>query len=155
MHGDFSRTTFDQRKHYSGVLAQQGRVDLDADGIEQVAITQHYLRALATDLIGPHGGPGDGFAIDTVSDRFDFAILPGRYYVDGVLCENEGVEATYRSQPDHRIGSGEELQANKSYLIYLDVWERLVTFVEDDSIREIALSGGRSSRSSPSGSPSA
>ncbi|SRR6266508_381523 len=141
MHGDFSRTTFDPRKHYSGVLAQQGRVDVDADGIEQVAITQHYLRALARDLIGPHGGPGEGFAIDTVSDRFDFAILQGRYYVDGVLCENESAEVTYRSQPDHRIGGGDELQANRSYLVYLDVWERLVTFVEDDSIREIALGG--------------
>jgi hypothetical protein len=152
MHGDFSRTTFDPRKHYSGVLAQQGRVDLDADGGEQLAITQHLLRALATDLIGPHGGPGDGFAIDTVSDRFDFAILPGRYYVDGILCENEDVEVatpapgtvrpvTYRSQPDHDIGASDELQANKAYLVYLDVWERLVTFVEDDSIREIALGG--------------
>jgi hypothetical protein len=141
MHGDFSRTTFDPRKHYSGVLAQQGRVDLDADGLEQVAITQHYLRALAGDLIGPHGGPGDGFAIDTAPDRFDFAIRQGRYYVDGILCENEGAEVTYRSQPDHRIEGDDQLQANRSYLVYLDVWERLVTFVEDDSIREIALGG--------------
>jgi hypothetical protein len=152
MHGDFSRTTFDPRKHYSGVLAQQGRADLDADGAEQVAITLHYLRALARDLIGPHGGSGDGFAIDTAPDRFDFAILPGHYYVDGILCENEGREAaapanatvrpiTYMTQPDHRVGADDKLQANKRYLVYLDVWERLVTSVEDDAIREVALGG--------------
>jgi hypothetical protein len=155
MHGDFSRTTFDPRKHYSGVLAQQGRVSLDADEGEQVAIGQHLLRSLARDLIGPHGGPGDGFTI-AEADPFDFAILPGHYYVEGILCENEGQDdagpgqqgaaptavapVTYNTQPDRPPGV-DPLQANKTYLVYLDVWERFVTYVEDDSIREVALRG--------------
>ena len=30
MRGDFSRFSFDQRKHYNAVLVQQGRVTVDA-----------------------------------------------------------------------------------------------------------------------------
>ena len=41
MPGDYSRNTFDPRRHYSGVLMQQGRVQLDADWNEQQAIAAH------------------------------------------------------------------------------------------------------------------
>ena len=45
---------------------------------------------------------------------------------------------TYRSQPDliglPGLGAGQQQ-------LYLDVWERLITSLEDDSIREIALNG--------------
>jgi len=60
MKGDFTRYTFDRTRHFSRVLMQQGRVQLDADWNEQAAILLHYLRALAADMIGPFGGPGPG-----------------------------------------------------------------------------------------------
>ena len=41
MKGDFSRQTYKKAKHYSGVLMQQGRVQLDADWNEQQAIARH------------------------------------------------------------------------------------------------------------------
>ncbi len=41
MKGDFSRQTFSQGKHYSAVLLQQGRVQLDADWNESQAIHEH------------------------------------------------------------------------------------------------------------------
>jgi hypothetical protein len=63
MNGDFSRDTFHPAHRYSRVLMQQGRVLLDADWNEQTSILLHQLRALARDLIGPHGGPGEGFRI--------------------------------------------------------------------------------------------
>jgi hypothetical protein len=44
MKGDFSRDSFDPVKHFSRVLQQQGRVQLDADWNEQAAILLHYLR---------------------------------------------------------------------------------------------------------------
>ena len=95
MKGDFSRDTFDPRKHYSRVSMQQGRVQLDADWNEQTAILLYHLRTLARDLIGPAGGPSDslGFEIRvgnqrTSSRRRDLTISPGRYYVDGIMCEN-------------------------------------------------------------------
>jgi len=59
MKGDFSRVTFDVTKHFSRVLMQQGRVQLDADWNEQTAILLHFLQSLAEDLIGEHGGPAD------------------------------------------------------------------------------------------------
>ena len=47
MKGDFSRRTFDEKKHYRRVLMQQGRVQLDSDWNEQIDINLHYFRSLA------------------------------------------------------------------------------------------------------------
>src|SRR5690349_1470414 len=90
MKGDFTRDTFDARKHYTRVLMQQGRVQLDADWNEQISSLLHYMRALAADLIGPYGGPEKdlGFRLSTNPDLSnDFFIGAGHYYVDGILCE--------------------------------------------------------------------
>src|SRR5215468_3376097 len=91
MKADFTRNTFDPLKHFTRVLMQQGRVQLDADWNEQAAIQLHYLRALATDIIGQHAGPSDnlGFAITKLASPVtnDFRIGAGHYYVDGLLCE--------------------------------------------------------------------
>src|SRR5947199_309285 len=59
MKADFTRDTFNPLKHFSRVLMQQGRVQLDADWNEQTAILLYYLRNLGADLIGRHGGPAD------------------------------------------------------------------------------------------------
>jgi hypothetical protein len=48
---------------------------------------------------------------------------------------------TYLTQPDYPVPDAAKLASNSSYLIYLDVWERLITYVEDDAIREVALGG--------------
>ena len=64
MNGDFSRVTFDPGKHYSSVLLQQGRVQLDADANEQAALGLYQLRAALADIIGPYAGsPVDSFMI--------------------------------------------------------------------------------------------
>jgi len=99
--GDFTRDTFCPAKHFSRVLMQQGRVQLDADWNEQVAILLRYQRLLAADLIGPHGGPDEfGFAIgEVIPGEEDFEIAPGHYYVDGVLCELESTPVVI-SVPD-------------------------------------------------------
>ncbi len=47
---------------------------------------------------------------------------------------------TYRSQPDNSVPEG-DLNPGQSYLVYLDVWERHVTNIQDDTIREVALGG--------------
>ena len=41
MRGDFSRQTFEAEQHYSAVLLQQGRVQLDADWNEELDIAAH------------------------------------------------------------------------------------------------------------------
>ena len=110
MKGDFSRDTFDPFRHFSRVLMQQGRVQLDADWNEQVSVLLHYLRALAKDINGPFWGPGFGIEpMRNGNSLTDLKILPGNYYVDGILCENEGkvrnqggelVDTSYKIQPD-------------------------------------------------------
>jgi len=143
--GDFTRDTFDPAKHFSRVLMQQGRVLLDEDWNEQVSITLYYLRSLAEALIGEHGGRDDSFKIegDPQNDgTLDFTIKEGVYYVKGWFCKNAG-DQKYKEQPGYpfpdSIDSG--LNADKKYLVYLDVWERHITYLEDDSIREVALGG--------------
>lgn len=219
MKDDITRETFGPFKHFSRVLMQQGRVQLDADWNEQVAIHHHYLRSLAADVIGPFGSPynNDGFKPIPLPGTgaappktADFLLSEGHVYVDGILCEigatavpatlsNSGNAATiavsrwmpdgvayapgqyvyaasgdiaaallitgvdpskrsltvsdasklpnepfflkravtYQTQPDLAPGA----PAVGSYHLYLDVWERLITYVEDDSIREVALNG--------------
>lgn len=157
MNGDFSRNTFRPDRHYSQVLMQQGRVLLDADWNEQSAIFNHYFRMLAHDLIGPYGGPtmNCGFqvllkgeeAIPDDLNRTDlthnFWISPGRYYVNGLLCENDGFKLY--APPDTGPGPTQSdlmtgrLEGEGPHLVYLDVWERHVTALEDEAIREVAL----------------
>ena len=89
MTGDFSRSSLDQTKSYTGVFMQQGRVQVDADWNEQLLLAQHRTCVETQDVIGGSGTPmeGDGFLISATPDGGDFFIHPGRYYVDGLLCE--------------------------------------------------------------------
>lgn len=144
MKGDFTRDTFHPEKHFSRVLMQQGRVTLDADWNEQSSILLHYLRTLARDLIGPYAAPVEnpGFGL-TSGDNNSLLIGAGRYYVDGILVEND-TECSYQTQPAYPVPENDPFlkpsQGNEFWL-YLDVWERCVTFIDDDSIREPALGG--------------
>jgi hypothetical protein len=153
MKADLTRNTFDRRKQFSRVLMQQGRVQLDSDWNEQVAILLHYVQTLAADIIGPYGGPRDNLGFEIFTDLAslpeeeqkrlgslddgDFVIGAGRYYVDGVLCENDSY-VTYTGQPYIRYPEPPE---EVRYLVYLDVWERHITAIEDPDIREVALGG--------------
>lgn len=91
MKGDFSRDTFDRKKRYSGVLMQQGRVQLDADWNEQLSIHAHRTHTEAVDVIGQHGAPrgDDGFRVDLLGAAADLTLSKGRIYVGGLLCELE------------------------------------------------------------------
>ncbi len=151
MKGDFSRVSFDATKHFSSVLYQQGRVTLDADPNEQTAILLHYVRTLARDLLGRGAGPADHLGFVLALDDSDptnpvIRIGKGRYYVDGILVEVDD-DADYAHQPSWTAPEGDPLvtrltaESGDDYLLYVDVWERHVTWIEDDSIREVALDG--------------
>jgi hypothetical protein len=154
--GDFTRETFNSCNTFSKVLSQQGRVQLDTDLNEQTSITTHQIRNLACDIGSEHWGPykGSGFALSTVNDlEIGFYISPGHYYVNGILCEigldNSGQFISYANQPDYPLPETESPLAikeaidnsEKAALVYLDVWERHYTYINDDSIREVALGG--------------
>ncbi len=144
MKGDFTRDTFDPHNHFSRVLMQQGRVQLDADSNEQTAILLHYIRTLAKDILGPYAGPAEGMGFKIITPRIDgnFAITKGRYYVQGILVENEK-EILYSKQMGYPFDGETKIDAlqGKEFLVYLDVWERHITYIEDDHIREAALGG--------------
>ena len=60
MKGDFTRDLFDPTRHYSGVLMQQGRVQLDADWNAQDGIQRYRAEVAARDVIGASGGVAVG-----------------------------------------------------------------------------------------------
>ncbi|MGV9298652.1 DUF6519 domain-containing protein [Amycolatopsis sp. NPDC003676] len=144
MQADFSRRTFDSLKHFSAVLAQQGRVQLDADANEQAAILLYQLRTTVADLLGQSAAPAGahGFRIEPHQDHAkidDLSISAGRLYVGGLLVEND--EATsYWTQPEGYLDQEkDELPEAGPFVVYLRVWERLITALQDPAIREIAL----------------
>ena len=59
MKNDITRDTFSPLKHFSRVLMQQGRVQLDADWNEQGAIAARREETTTEDLVGHCGGPAD------------------------------------------------------------------------------------------------
>ncbi len=147
MKSDITRDTFVAGKHFSRVIRQQGRVDLDADTNEQTSILLHYLRTLALDLIGPYAAPVMAAGFRLSKDTNDsLSISAGRYYVDGYLVENE-TSCLYTEQPNNPLPNDDPFakalidKLDALYWVYLDVWERHVTSIEDDSIREKALGG--------------
>ena len=140
MKADLSRDTFDPAKHYAAVIQQQGRVQLDADWNEQAAIAHHHAETSLRDLVGPFGGPlgSAGFGV-TVGHAADgtvdgLQLGAGNYYVDGVLCENTA-DVLFTAQP---FLPGAALPAGQA-LLYLEVWRRVVTPLDDPSLHETAL----------------
>lgn len=87
-----------------------------------------------------------GFATDDAIDDFYIqggdgtSDQAGRYYVDGLACINEGFE-TYQYQEDYPEPPAIDLTAGGEKIVYLDVWKRTVTHVEDPDILEVALDG--------------
>lgn len=158
MKGDFSRQTFDPRRHYDGVLMQQGRVQLDADWNEQDAISRYRDEKEAIDTIGLCGGPLHAAGFEITSDGEQLFIGQGRYWVHGILVENDLGELDYDVPPPTEplpfdqqpylpdvsladlLKVVQEQGANAA-LAYLDVWQRHVTVLEDGRLREVALGG--------------
>ncbi len=120
MKGDFTKNTYARRKHYAGVLMQQGRVELDADWNEQNDIVAHREGTTTLDTIGASGAPihDAGFAVVAAladlpaEDKArpenanppamsspDLLVSGGRFYVGGELAENEHV-CLLSDQPD-------------------------------------------------------
>ena len=148
MKGDFSRQTFRKENHYASVLFQQGRVFTDAGLNEEQTIQRHHLETAQSDMIGPSGTMRDdpGFGLQISADN-RLLIDAGRYYVDGILCENEAA-TDYMDQPHfNATGMGDEVDtllkgaSTNIGLVYLDVWRRHITFLDNPLIQEKALSG--------------
>lgn len=82
-------------------------------------------------------GAGSPDAQALVLPAVNLAIAPGRCYVNGILCELEAT-APYANQPDG--GAGQRLGPG-TWLVYLDAWQRHLSYLEAPAIREVALGG--------------
>lgn len=141
MPGDHSRFTFDARRRFAGVRMQQGRVQLDADWNEEHDILAERTRLLALDVGGTAWLPED-----TTPDAFLVGIIPGdlslgegRLWLDGRLAEifpGEGV--TYLKQPF--LPDPPAIVAGGA-IVFLDLWERDVSWAEDPRLLDVALGG--------------
>ncbi len=160
MKGDFTRLIFKKENHFHDVRMQQGRVQLDADWNEQLDITAHRVETETVDVLGRSGASKDhgGFHIvpkvddltaeekerrpnqnpPPLDQKGDVYISGGRFYVNGLLCENEHIVA-YTKQPD--LPDTKHVEKEGRYLAYLDVWQRHITALDIPLIREVALGG--------------
>ncbi|RCJ29439.1 hypothetical protein A6770_22165 [Nostoc minutum NIES-26] len=159
MGGDYTRFTHNPEKDYSAVLKQQGRVDLDADWNEAQEISDRHWRAETIDIIGRCAVPSstpDAFRIQA-DGTGSFTISKGRMYVDGLLVECHGLDPKQYDAVLGELSGSQNLPNTKqpyypkptplsnttgtTDLIYIDVWQREVTAIEDPHIQEIALAG--------------
>jgi hypothetical protein len=161
MTGDYTRFSFKPQRDYSGVLKQQGRVDLDADFNELIEIIDRRWRSETIDVLGHcavAGATPDAFLV-TPTGPGAFEIGIGRMYVDGIQVENHGLKPLeFLADLGELRGTGSVSYGDQPYLpaplpplpaatpgttdlVYLDVWQREVTVLEDPALREIALGG--------------
>ncbi|HEX2746111.1 MAG TPA: DUF6519 domain-containing protein [Streptosporangiaceae bacterium] len=141
--GDFSRIRFERRKNYTAVLEQQGRVALDADANEQCFIDEYLRRSEIVDVVGQYGGPACDAGFEITVANGQILIGPGRYYVDGLLCDNPA-SLPYDGQPFLIPAETSEILLAKTnresvLQVYLEVWQRLITDLDDPCLREPAL----------------
>jgi hypothetical protein len=166
MGADFSRVRFNPILDYAGVELEQGRVLLDADSNEMMAIVDRRLRALAGDTLGRStvsSTTPDAFKITAATGTL--LIGKGRLYVDGLLAENHGAASSdqakrlfddllgepvfadpirYDAQP--YLPNPPPLPTGGRHLVYLEVWNREVTDLEQPDLIESAVGVDTSSR---------
>ena len=155
MSSDISRQRFNPANDFNSVLMQQGRVQLDADWNEWNEILDRRWRSETIDIIGrcvvPLETP-NGFEIQLSGGAM--TIGRGRIYVHGLQAENHGTgdlefdavlaesrgrkPIPYEDQP-YFPNPTPLPKTGGPHLVYLDVWEREVTAVENPDLIENAV----------------
>jgi len=147
MRGDFSRIRLGRGTGYTSVLEQQGRVSLDADANEQRFLDERLRRTGTANVIGEFGG--QGFAITVPETGNQILIGAGSYYIAGLRAENPS-QVSYDSQMVSLPSGADSAAALLGMLpgpsgepvylaVVLQVWQRLVTALDDSCLRDPAL----------------
>jgi hypothetical protein len=167
MAGDYTRFRYNHLKDTTGVQMQQGRVLLDQDWNENVHLQDRRWRAETMDIMGRAVVPIDTkTAFELVIGGASFTIGIGRMYVDGLLAENHGIDPTdpakriydpilgelvgtapipYEQQPYYPVFSAFPADG-QPHLVYLDVWERELTYLDDPGLIDKAVAVDTSTR---------
>jgi Family of unknown function (DUF6519) len=150
MSSDRARVSYNRDRQYRTVVAQQGRVTLEADWNEAQQIASDEQREQLLDIVGSSGTPDDGYRVletgSVPADAFDFSVQKGTMYAGGmraVLSENLAYSKQsdwldWESDPDWVDPS--TLQGASEF-VYLLLREQEVSAVEDSALREPALGG--------------
>ena len=157
MSSDISRQRFNPTNDFQNVLMQQGRVQLDADWNEWNEILDRRWRSETIDIIGrcvvPLETP-EGFEIQMSGGSL--TIGRGRIYVhglqaenhgaddlefDAILAESRGVKPLAYEAATLSIRIPRRSRTDGPHLVYIDVWEREVTAVEDPDAASKMRSG--------------
>jgi Family of unknown function (DUF6519) len=150
MSSDRARVSYDANQQYRAVVAQQGRVTLEADWNEAQQIASEEQREELLDLIGPSGTPDDGYRVPETgtppASAFNFSVQQGTMYVGGIRATLPK-EVQYSQQSEWLDWKGDPDWIDPSTLtgtpelIYLLLREQEVSAVEDSDLREPALGG--------------
>jgi hypothetical protein len=137
---DRARISYDPWRGYRSVVAQQGRVTLEADINEQSVLASEALRQETIDIVGPAGTPDNGYLV-SVDSGGNLTVGPGTMYVGGwrmtlpeTVALNSQPEWLDRPAPVQTANGGNEIVA-------LLVTEQEISATEDQALREVALGG--------------
>ena len=143
MKTEISRDSHQPERRYSGVYQQQGRMLTDADWNELVEILKERLNSALRDVVGNKAGSMGGTprhrALKVVHEAPEiFKIKPGHIYMDGVAAQIPGdTTILYEDQPDFPSPP----DPTGDHVLYADVWERTVTHLMDERLRDKGLHG--------------
>ena len=107
MAGDRARVSYDPSRKWRGVIAQQGRVTVEADWNEAATIGEERDRHVTLDVVGPVGTPDGGYAVTAVratgehsaSTPDHLTIGKGTLYLGGERLDLDE-QVHYSTQPD-------------------------------------------------------
>jgi hypothetical protein len=137
MASDRARISYDPTRDYRSVVAQQGRVTLEADVNEAALIAVETLRLETLDIVGPTGTPDDGYKVTPQAGGL--SIGAGTMYLGGWRL-TEPLPVDIASQPDW-LDRPPTQATTATGIVSLLVTEQSVCAVEDQALREVALGG--------------
>lgn len=148
MKTEISRDSHQPEKHYSGVYQQQGRMLTDADWNEGVEILKAHLNDALKDVVGNKAGGMGGTArhralkVLKALATDDLTIQPGHVHVEGRVAQVSGdANIAYDAQPDFPGAPNLPGSPPTQYALYADLWERTVTHLMDERLRDKGLHG--------------
>src|SRR5580698_7369194 len=139
MDADIARVSYDPTRQYRSLVAQQGRVTLEADNNEATMLETEALRLETIDIVGPAGTPDNGYAVSSGQGPGGVAIGCGTFYLGGWRLKLDSA-IDLSKQPDW-IDAPEFATAEGNLAVALLATEQSVGAIEDRALREVALGG--------------
>jgi len=154
--GDFSRWHLDTRSNFNGILPQQGKLLIDADGLAQTRIANHWQQTSARDWVGAVAAvPADepsSFAVSAAQINADGTVTltlgSGHIWADGLLVAlGDGTGTVQRAatwlEPPIVPNEGSAAKAADAIdVVVLEVWQEGINGYQlPNALIEPALGG--------------